>query len=501
MKFKNIVENLLTEASKTDVLINKLGVNEYNAEALVKVVGPLAIFFAYKILEKYEKDAGYEVSKNVKERMGLVNGSNSFIKERDKLRSIMDWVRVALNGNIKAYQDLSFEEIYAESERWHESLGIGDSKIDYIENNEIVLDFRKDGVGYYWTNLGVSECRDEKDRMGHCGATRGILYSLRNYKNIENGHTLNKSLLTASIGRNGELLQLKGPKNSKPLEEYHTLIVPLFYLKDEDGYLIDSIGYEYASERDFKISDLTEEEVKKLYQDRPELFKGRQEYKLLRNIGLVEPLKYGVFILDIDTKDAEDYVRGDYASIVGDVLIGDTWQYWDNAQYADWKYAIENEISEENANKILELLKEKNSNLPEDESLVNLVDEFDEDDEIKNRIRWSINDAEAQDYESYLYDNVKKAFEEYGKIVNMDDSGIRIEIDIEELISNNNISDEDMDEITERCGDDSDVECIFNELLGDGYIEKPRLDVDERWYPSINVNNFNEILNDRLNEI
>ena len=49
MKFKNIVENLLIEASKTDTLVKKLGVNEYNAEALAKIAGPLSIFFAYKI--------------------------------------------------------------------------------------------------------------------------------------------------------------------------------------------------------------------------------------------------------------------------------------------------------------------------------------------------------------------------------------------------------------------------------------------------------------------
>jgi hypothetical protein len=112
MKFKNIVQNLLTEASKKDMLINKLGVNEYNAEALVKIVGPLAIFFAYKILEKYEKNAGYEVSKDVKVRMGLVNGSNAFVRERDRLRGIMDWVRVGLAGNVKSYQQLTFDELY-----------------------------------------------------------------------------------------------------------------------------------------------------------------------------------------------------------------------------------------------------------------------------------------------------------------------------------------------------------------------------------------------------
>jgi len=73
MKFKNIVENILIEASKTDTLIKKLGVNEYNAEALAKITGPLSIFFAYKILEKYEADyyKSAEFAKEVIKRDGL----------------------------------------------------------------------------------------------------------------------------------------------------------------------------------------------------------------------------------------------------------------------------------------------------------------------------------------------------------------------------------------------------------------------------------------------
>jgi hypothetical protein len=272
-------------------------------------------------------------------------------------------------------------------------------------------------------------------------------------------------------------------------------------LKIDDRFLIKSIGYEYNSANDFKIGDLTEDEIKKLYQDRPELFKGRQEYKLLRSIGLVEPVKYGFFTLTIPPKYAEDYVRGDYSNIVDDVLTGDSWHFWDNSEHVDWKYAIENELNDENISKIISLLKQKNPNITGFENLLELIEEYDEDNEIKNRIRWSVNDAEADDYQNYLYKNVKNAFEEYGDVVSMNDEGIVISIDLETLISNNNISDEDMDEITERCGDHNDVECIFNELLGDGYIEKPRLDVDDRWYPDADRNYFNEILNDRLHEI
>lgn len=512
MKFKNIVENLLIEASKTDILIKKLGVNEYNAEALAKIAGPLSIFFANKILEKYEADyyKSAEFAKEVikrdrltiQHRMGLVNGSNSFVRERDKLRGIMDWVRVGLDGDVKSYQQLTFDELYDESERWHESLGIGDSKIDYIEENQIILDYRKDGEGYYWVDLGSTNCPDEAERMGHCASSRGNLYSLRNFKKIENKHTLNRSYLTASIDGDGDLLQLKGAKNSKPPKEFHSLILPLLYFKEDGEYLINGFGYEYNSTNDFKISDLTEEEIKKLYTDRPEIFKGRQEKKLLRSLGLIEGDKYsGKFTLRIHPTKLDDYITGEYSNILTDVINGDTYQYWDNAQHAEWKYAADNELNDQNRTKIIELLKQTTPDLPEDIRISDLLDEFDEDDEIKNRIRWSVNDAEADDYQNYLYKNVVSAFEKYGKIISLNDEGAVIEVDLESLIESNKIDDEDLDEIAERCEGDNHVECLFDELLNDGYIEKPRLDIDDRWYPDADRDLFNEILNDRLHEI
>ena len=525
MKFKSLLENILTEASKRDVLISKLGIKDDQADALSKVAGPLSIFFAYKILEKYEVEYYRDLTperkkvvisqKSAPERFALVNGSNSFTRERDKMRGIMDWVRVALAGNVKAYQQLSFDELYDESERWHESLGVGESKFDYNETNEIILDFRKNDEGYYWVNLGKTNCPDEAERMGHCGSTRGILYSLRSFKKIENDHTLNKSHLTASVDGSGTLLQLKGQKNSKPTSEYHSMILPLFYLKDGgefevDGeyetseYFINDIGYEYDSSRDFKFSDLTSEEVSKLYTDRPELFTGRQEKKLLKSLGLIEPSQYNFnFTLNIHPKNAEDYIRGELTNVVYDILMGDTYQYWDNYEYAEWRSAIDYDLNEENSERIIEILKQKNGvDEFEETDLKEIIEEYDHDDEIKDRLRASINDAEAQDYERYMYDELKSAFSEFGNVINMNDEGVSIEINLEDLISTNKIDDETIDELIERCGDDSaDGECLFSELLGDGYIEKARFDVDNRWYPSIDRNNFNEILNDRLSEI
>lgn len=513
MKFRNLIENILTEASKKDILIKKLGIKESEANILSSITGPLAVFFAYKILEKYEVDYYSDLAperkkvvlaqKSAPERFALFNGSNSASNQRDKLRSIMDWVRVALNGNINTYKELSFDDLYDESERWHESLGVGDSKIDYKEENEVIIDFRKNDEGYYWVDLGGTNCPDEAERMGHCARSRGNLYSLRSYKKIENNHTLNKSHLTASIDGDGSLLQLKAQKNSKPTNEYHALIVPLFYFKENDDFLINSFGYEYNSSNDFKLTDLTNEEVTKLYSDRPEIFKGRQEIKLLKSLGLIssEAINYK-FRLNISVRDAEDFLRGEMTNIVNDILIGDTWKFWDNYEYADWKSAIQYDIDQENSNKIVDMLRNSegfNSEL----SLIEMIEEFDETDEIKSALRSAINDAESQDYENYLYKQLEEAFSEYGTVVSLNDEGVVIDVDLEDLISSNRISDEEVDELNERCEGDGgfDAECLFTELLGDGYIEKPRFDADDRWYPSIDRNNFNEILNDRLNEI
>jgi hypothetical protein len=512
MKFKKLLSSLLVEASKKDILINKLGVNEYNANALSEVAGPLSVFFAYKILEKYEEEY-YDTADRAKEiikknqistfnRMALVNGSNSFVRERDKLRGIMDWVRVGLAGDIKAYQELTFMELYAESERWHESLGIGDSKIDYIEENTIILDFRKDGVGYYWVDLGVGNCPDEAERMGHCGSTRGNLYSLRSFRNIENNHTLNKSHLTASIDKSGDILQLKGSKNSKPPKELHPLILQLLYTKKDGSYLVYGFGYEYNSENDFKLSDLTFDEVKNIYIDRPELFDSRQGKKILRSLGLIESPKTDYkFTLTIPVKYASDYIRGELKDTVSDILMGDTWQYWDNYQYADWESSIQYHIDEENTQKIVNMLR-NSEGFDEDLSLIDLIKECDDTEEIRSALRSATNDAEAQDYESHLYKELESAFQELGDVISMNDEGVVIDIDLESLISSNNIDDETIDEIAERCEDNSsNAECMFEELLSEGYIEKVRFDVDNRWYPSIDNNNFNDILNDRLNEI
>ena len=164
-KIKNImgISELITEASKKDILINKLGLNKEDAEYLDKVCGQLSVIIANKLIDRYGDN-----------KTALRYFSEFGIKRlySGDITSIMDWIRVGLNGNLTAYKNLTFDELKNKSEEWHDSLQIGQGEINYVENHPIAVDFRKeDGTGFYWTDLETNESDEECDRMGHCGRT------------------------------------------------------------------------------------------------------------------------------------------------------------------------------------------------------------------------------------------------------------------------------------------------------------------------------------------
>jgi hypothetical protein len=50
----------------------------------------------------------------------------------------------------------------------------------------------------------------------------------------------------------------------------------------------------------------------------------------------------------------------------------------------------------------------------------------------------------------------------------------------------------------ERC--DSDIQCVFEEMVSMGDIDKPRWDPDDRWYPDVDDDDLNENLSHYLDE-
>lgn len=522
-------EKIISEASKVDVLINKLGLNQTSAEKIYKKCGPLSVWMTNKLKELVKlnlENWGREISnESINEYLNQSLERNQF---DTSITSIMDFIRVGLNGNISNIKNLNYNDLYKKSVDWHESLEIGGGDINYEEKNPIIKDFRDDnGFGFYWVDLETNNSDEECKRMGHCGRTGygNTLISLRETKKIPNTkYTINKSHLTAALGEDGRIYQLKGPKNSKPKEQYYEYILPLFYVLggggEEEDYLIKGFGSEYASDRDFKLSDLPDSVIKDLYQNRPELFTSRSMKKKLESLGIIElpPIEM-IFNLEMKPNQVGNYIDGDYTvrttrrktetgyekvtkyGLFETILSGDMWDLW-NYYDADWKGALEYSVNDENAKKIEELLremaKEGDVEFDEDLSLEDKIEEYDGNYEIQSAINSSVNDAESDAYGNDIYDALKEALEEYGVILKMDDTGVVVRIDLSNHIQN--INDEYLDELFEGCSDSPG--CVFEELMYQGDIDKPMFNFNSDYYsPDMDDNYFNDILADRLGEI
>ena len=528
MKLITSISQLITEASKKQILMDKIGFNEENAEILDTLCGPLSVWMGKKMMEVQQNNSRSwgNPPKQGQELIDQMNSNGVIRMARNKIQSIMDWIRVGLNGNVTPYKDLSFTELLEKSVQWHESLEVGQGSINYKEENPTILDFTdENGNGFYWADLNTKNSPEECERMGHCGrSSYGYLYSLRQVIPINNKYKLNKSVLTAAIGEDGILYQLKGPKNSKPKDEYHQYIEPLFFVtvEDVDGedYLIQGFGTEYASEQDFKLSDLPEETIMDLYQKRPDLFSSRTMQRLLGNMGIieVEPLPT-TFTLEITPQDFDDYIDGGWDNtytnrttgtkrrvhIFEEIMEGDAWSLWNSDGYEDlsgyFQYTIDKETEERLWDIVRKMAQRDEVGLDNDLDLEDAIKEVDDNWEIRSAISSAINDADANDYVNYLQDLLKTALEEYGNVYEFNDTGAKIQVDLRDMVD---IDDTEVDEVFENFMERNgqyNLDGILRELIYIGYIDKPKFDYDERWYPSPNDSDVNELVNDRLSEI
>jgi len=531
-KIRQIINSsiLIKESSKVKILTDKIGFTENFAKDLYHICGTFSVIMGNKIID-WATIALKKPDSSTPEKLTVVKYLNDVGLTRpwkEKLQEIIDFVRVGLNGNFSSLKNDSFDEMITKAQKWHESLGGGTAKINYVETHPILLDFRdKNGLGFYWANLKTNDSREECERMGHCGRTASgnIIYSLREVIKIPGSkYSINKSHLSASISKGGTLFQLKGPANSKPKDIYQKFITPLFYAlndtEDENDFLIQDFGTEYASDRDFKLQDLPNDTLINLYKNRPELFESRRLQRLLNKLGVIDTPKINFNIkIELDPSKIDDYVTGGWivsrprknkegktvgrtVDIFETILSGDIWDIYDG--YNDnnrWSDILDYYIDNNNEKLIWEkvkILSEKNDiEITNDMNLEDSIKLVDDNWDIRNVLTSSSSDAEMDSYYNHLYKTLKDALSEYGEITKMDDTGVDIEVNVEPFL--NAIGDNELeDDVLERCNDD--ISCVFAELVYDGTIDKPKFDIDDRWTPDIDDNYFNSMVKDRLLE-
>jgi hypothetical protein len=180
------------------------------------------------------------------------------------------------------------------------------------------------------------------------------------------------------------------------------------------------------------------------------------------------------------------------------MILTDPWEFWDNRDSADWESAVQYHLNNENETRIREYLLrdvDDRSKYGETETQ-ELIRELDEDYLVRNALSSAVNDAEADDYVNALRKTLEGNLEFYGDVKFLNDDGAKIDVDLNNLISG---LDEDLiDETFESCGDK--LKCVLEELIYNGYIDKPRFRFDDRYYPDVDETYFNVLLEDRMSD-
>ena len=262
MKFKNLVKEILvesrsgiiTEADRRSAIQKALGFSEAWADEFHRMNDKYSIWIANSFKELVK---GMLSGNDRDEMMDNLNTHGPLkltmwtSQYRREYEYILDWLtspRRRENVNLK---DLTFSDALQKSREWHHSLESGKSS-NYEEKNDILIDYRTNGVGYYWVNLKTSYSEEESGRMGHCGRDAGTnLFSLRSINQYGEGD----SHITLSYRSNDQKIsQTKGKKNSKPKSEYYGYIVD-FLLNDK--FPVKGLSRtSYGAENNFYLSDL-----------------------------------------------------------------------------------------------------------------------------------------------------------------------------------------------------------------------------------------------------
>jgi len=208
--------------------------------------------------------------------------------------------------------------------------------------------------------------------------------------------------------------------------------------------------------------------------------------------------------IDAGPEEIHHYISGDRRwgkSSLYRVILVEPYDihYWS-------EYDVENlmeDIDEVNLNNIRSILSEDNDEDLSDVSIDNLL-EYDTFGHITDAINNAANTVDGDAYGDYLYDQLKKAFEEYGgEVFSMDDEGVTFSVNLTKYLKDVEKNDpEVLKDVFRICGDDN-FTCVFNEMVYNDWalIDKPEPYFDENWYNyDLNKTQFNEILYENLSE-
>lgn len=546
-------------ARAKEVITNKIGFNENVADYLVSKSEKFAIWFADSILKEEISIRGEfkkksDVLKFLNERSNSVNTNYISSNFGSPIREILDWLQHPITPK-QDLRNLTFDKALEKAREWHNELQVLGGDIDFVEPTENIIIKRypknSDGIEYYWVLIPSNFCSLESSRMGHCGRTGygNNLISLRSIKPFGEGHIINDSHITIAYGSDGIFYQVKGKKNNKPSEKYFPLIFDLIKTmlidsENESSIKIPSkygdavplnfqgFGSEYDKEEDYGFEDMSNEEIRELYELEPTIFSdaesifalfdarvinieelkeiidGNQVFNTFGNQmklyerGIISEEPSTIVEIQKDCGDVKDLLKidRDYSDdLVVNILCGDIGELYDG-----WSYYYDNpsdlvgNLNKENEQSVIDeivRLTGLDESVVKENGIEYYLNGDDDDfskDDFDNIIRIlasAQNSADNSDYYKYLYDAIESALNNLGEVQSLNDEGVKMTIDLSNYMS--------LEEIGKKMDyyEFSDVEDLFSEIIG-SEIDLPNLRIDDRYTPYGSNSDFNEYFAD-----
>jgi hypothetical protein len=263
MRFKSILRDVLVEAKKQETIQRVFGLSAQWADEFVNLNEKFSIWAVNTFLDNLSKRLRKEKDFVIASLNKKTPATNSVWVTEYKPRYvyIFDWLRNVGNAQNINLKTLSYQEAFNQAEEWHDSLESKKSE-NYQEKHEIVIDYRVDGVGFYWAHLNASTSEEEKTRMGHCGSKYGTtLFSLRKIHPNGDG----ESYVTLARTPEGIVSEVHGKRNSKPKQIYRQYIIDFLLNKKYPVKGLTLHGV-YKPEDNFQLEDLTPDELKMLFE-------------------------------------------------------------------------------------------------------------------------------------------------------------------------------------------------------------------------------------------
>jgi hypothetical protein len=258
-----MLAGVLTE-NKNEKLM-KLGFSDEFATYLNDVGGKYALVLGDWSTRQYANDHGVS-SSNLKEILPQVDQNKviEYLKNNETtVNTIMEWLKFPNREQVDLKQIKTLEEALEAAIEWHQTLQASGQITD--ESGEIIKQYPE---GYYWIDLKTNNSPEEGNAMGHCGrdGKATTLLSLRDKKTKEPHVTV------AYNEETGNITQVKGKQNKKPIEKYMRFVMDLLKeMKTQNKFN----GFKWS----YPVNgpDLSLEDQKQLYTPRELFFMKKQE--------------------------------------------------------------------------------------------------------------------------------------------------------------------------------------------------------------------------------